>query len=226
MDLAHLSQTSPRTQFTSRVLEQREKSSEWPQFNGNPRAPEGSAPRADRRTVTNPNLTLSAPSEDIASKILGGAVSASSTPLIQQQSQGPSHAHNQGPSSRRGSPHSLLDSLSATTRSVPATPLGISGTTSHMLKTPGTPHTPDMQVMNGRIATPNSQQLGENSVNATDLQASLSRLPAGYDNTSLTFNSIQSTGRDDVRSFLILQRCLFTYIQSVRCHLWHQQWSG
>lgn len=124
----------------------------------------------------------------------------STSPLIAQQSQGPMHAHNPGPASRRGSPHSLLDNLSATTRSVPATPLGISGHAPHLLKTPGTPHTPDMQALNGRIATPNSHQVPENSVNATDLQASLSRLPAGpYDNGSLTFNSIQSPGRDDVR---------------------------
>jgi len=124
----------------------------------------------------------------------------SASPLIPQQSQGPTHAHNPGPASRRGSPHSLLDSLSATTRSVPATPLGIPGNAPHLLKTPGTPHTPDIQALNGRIATPNSHQIPENSVNATDLQASLSRLPTGpYDNGSLTFNSIQSPGRDDVR---------------------------
>jgi len=125
----------------------------------------------------------------------------SASPLIPQQSQGPTHAHNAGPASRRGSPHSLLDSLSATTRSVPATPLGIPANAPHLLKTPGTPHTPDTQALSGRIATPNSHQIPENSLNATDLQASLSRLPTGpYDNGSLTFNSIQSTGRDDVRS--------------------------
>ncbi|KDR85232.1 hypothetical protein GALMADRAFT_233963 [Galerina marginata CBS 339.88] len=187
LDLAHLSQTSPRTHFANRAPDSREKSSEWPQFPGNPRGPEGSAPRTDRRTVTNPNLTLSAPSDDI----LGGSVSASATPLLPQQSQG----SNQ-PTSRRGSPHSLLDSLSATTRSVPATPLGIPSSTAHLLKTPGTPQ--DIQALNGRISTPNSHQLSDSSVNAIDLQASLSRLPAGpYDNSSLTFTSIQSTGRDD-----------------------------
>jgi len=198
LDLAHISQTSPRTHFATRALDSREKSSEWPQFTGNPRGPEGSAPRTDRRTVTNPNLTLSAPADDINTKILGGSAS----PL---QSQGPTHSHNPGPTSRRGSPHSLLDSLSATTRSVPATPLGIPGNAPHLLKTPGTPHTPDIQALNGRISTPNSQQIPENSVNATDLQASLSRLPAGpYDNGSLTFNSIQSNGRDDVYFIFVL----------------------
>jgi len=123
-------------------------------------------------------------------KILGGSGSASGTPLIPQ-----------GPS-RRGSPHSHMDSLSATARSVPATPLGISGSATHLLKTPGTPHTPDVQVLNGRIATPNSHLIGDNSLSASELQASLSRVPtSGYDNGSLTFNSI-SGSRDDVCSII------------------------
>lgn len=173
-------------------------SSEWPQFTGNPRGPE-SAPRSDRRTVTNPNLTLSGPSDDISSKIVGNV---SATPLVTQTSQGSTNSHSQAPTSRRGSPHSLLENLSAT-RSVPATPMGLSSNGSHLLKTPGTPHTPDIQMMNGRIATPSSHQLADSSVNAGDLQASLSRLPAGpYDTGSLTFNSIQPTGREDVSNFL------------------------
>ncbi|PPQ67410.1 hypothetical protein CVT25_005989 [Psilocybe cyanescens] len=192
LDLAHISQTSPRTHY-ARALDTREKSSEWPQFTGNPRGPENVVNRSDRR-ATNPNLILSAPSDE---KVLGGVVSASSTPLISQQSQGSAHAHNQGPTSRRGSPHSLLDSLSATTRSVPATPLGMpTPAGSHLLKTPGTPHNQD--VLNGRISTPNPHSLNDSSVNAIDLQASLSRLPTGpYDSGSLTFNSIQSGGRDE-----------------------------
>lgn len=170
-------------------------SSEWPQFTGNPRGPD-SAPRSDRRTVTNPNLTLSGPSDDISSKIVGSMVSA--TPLIPQTSQGSTHSHNQAPISRRGSPHNLLENLS-TTRSVPATPMGLSNNGSHLLKTPGTPHTPEIQMMNGRIATPSSHQLTDSSVNAGDLQASLSRLPTSpYDTASLTFNSIQPAGREDV----------------------------
>lgn len=182
-------------------MDQREKSSEWPQFNGNPRGPEGSAVRADRR-ATNPNLTLSAPSDDIASKILGGSVSTSGTPLLSGSSQGSAHLA-QGPTSRRGSPHSLLESIS--TRSVPATPLGIPTNGGHLLKTPGTPHTPDVQVLGGRIATPNPHQIADNSVSASDLQASLSRLPAGpYDNGSLNYNSIQSNVRDDVCISLFL----------------------
>jgi hypothetical protein len=166
-------------------------SSEWPQFTGNPRGPD-SVSRSDRRTVTNPNLTLSGPPED---KIIGGVGSA--TPLVQQTSQGSTLSHNQ-PSSRRGSPHSLLE----TTRSVPATPLGLSSNGSHLLKTPGTPHTPEIQIMNGLIATPNSHQLTDSSVNAGDLQASLSRLPTGPYDSSLTFNSIQPTGREDVCIFV------------------------
>ncbi|KAF8167867.1 pumilio-family RNA binding protein [Crassisporium funariophilum] len=198
LDLAHISQTSPRTHFASRAQDSREKSSEWPQFTGNPRGPDGSAARSDRRNVTNPNLTLSAPSDDISSKVIGGGMS---TPLVAQQSQGSAHSHSQAPTSRRGSPHSLLESLSATTRSVPATPLGMASNGAHLLKTPGTPHTPEIQVLNGRIATPNSIQITESSLSATDLQASLSRLPTGpYDGGSLTFNSIQSTGREDYDS--------------------------
>lgn len=186
-----MSQTSPRAHFTNRMLDSKEKSSEWPQFNGN-RMPEGSAPRADRRTVTNPNVTLSTPEDGI----LGGAVSASATPLLQQQSQGgPS---SQAPNSRRGSPHSLLDSLSPTTRSVPATPLGLPSNTAHLMKTPGTPQ--EVQVMNGRISAASSHQANDGSVNPIDLQPSLARLPpVSYEGGSLTFNSAQATGFDDVR---------------------------
>ena len=177
-------------------------SSEWPQFTGNPRGPD-SLPRSDRRSVTNPNLTLSGPPEEVSSKIIGGVVSA---PLVQQTSQGSTLSHNQ-PSSRRGSPHSLLE----TTRSVPATPLGLSSNGSHLLKTPGTPHTPEIQIMNGLIATPNSHQLTDSSVNAGDLQASLSRLPTGPYDSSLTFNSIQPTGREDV--------CIFSPVVYTECPL-------
>ncbi|CAA7271426.1 unnamed protein product [Cyclocybe aegerita] len=190
LDLAHIPQTSPRTHFANRILDTREKSSEWPQFASNPRGPEGAGARTERRTVTNPNLTLSGPHDDIASKILVGAGSASGTPLLPQ---GPA------PTSRRGSPHSLLDALGSATRSVPATPLGMPTTASHLLKTPGTPHTPDLQTLNGRIATPNL--ISDGSVSANDLQASLSRIPSGpYDNGSLTYNSVQSGARDDYDS--------------------------
>ncbi|KAJ7139546.1 ARM repeat-containing protein [Mycena epipterygia] len=195
LDLAHISQTSPRASFATRTLETRDKSSEWPQFAGSSRAPppDGVSLRSDRRTVTNPNLTLSAPSND-PSKL--NTVSASATPLVQQHPQLSGHTHAQVPTSRRSSPPSLLESLNATTRSVPATPLGISNSAVHILKSPGTPHTPDTQALNGRLTT-----VGESAVNANDLQASLSRLPAGqYDNGSLTFNSIQP-GLDDTLQY-------------------------
>ena len=90
LDLAHISQTSPRAHFTNRALE-KDKSSEWPQFNGN-RLPEGPVLRNDRRTVTNPNVTLSTPE----SNLLGSVASASSTPLLQQQP-----TTGQTPNSRR-----------------------------------------------------------------------------------------------------------------------------
>ncbi|PFH54706.1 hypothetical protein AMATHDRAFT_44516 [Amanita thiersii Skay4041] len=175
LDLAHISQTSPRAHFTGRTLDTRDKSSEWPQFTAAPRVPEGLVSRTDRRTVTNPNLTLSTPTEEKAPS----SVSANVSPLI---SQGP---HGQNSSSRRGSPHSLLDGLSATTRSVPATPLGLPTSAAHLLKTPGTPLTPDL---NGRISTPGAHPLNDG---VSDLQASLSRLPHNqFDAASLAFNSL------------------------------------
>ena len=80
LDLAHMSQTSPRSSFSGRAMDSREKSSEWPQFHANPRVPEGVAPRADRRTVTNPTLTLSATLDELsAANKLGGAVSSVTT---------------------------------------------------------------------------------------------------------------------------------------------------
>ncbi|KAF7319842.1 RNA-binding protein [Mycena kentingensis (nom. inval.)] len=172
LDLAHVSQTSPRTSFANRTLETRDKSSsEWPQYPGRPGP-------GDRRTVTNPNLAMSP--TDAAPGKLGLSTSASA--LGQQLGA-------QG-TSRRGSPPSLLDSLNAGTRSVPATPLGLSNPAVHILKSPGTPLTPETQALSGRLSS-----VGENAVNASDLQASLSRLPAGqYDN----YNGIQG-GLDDMQ---------------------------
>ncbi|KAJ7293868.1 ARM repeat-containing protein [Mycena rebaudengoi] len=175
LDLAHISQTSPRASFATRTLETRDKSSEWPQF-------AGSRPPADghnRRTVTNPNLTLSAPSNEASGGKLN-SVSASATPLVQQHPQLSGHGHAQVPTSRRGSPPSLLESLNATTRSVPATPLGIPNSAVHILKSPGTPLTSDTQALNGRL-TASAHQVGETGQ---------------YENGSLTFNSIQP-GLDD-----------------------------
>lgn len=175
LDLAPLAQTSSRK-------------GEWPQFEGGGR-PDSIAARGARRTATNPQLsTLS----DLSSgNKLGGTVSATNTPLLQQ-----------GLSSRRGSPlgHPALGDLSSMSsgmlaaRSVPGTPLGGVTTTAvtQLLKTPGTPLTPEG--LSGRMGLGN--QLGE--VSASDLQASLSRLPSGqYEGTPLTFNSIHGNGFDD-----------------------------
>lgn len=168
LDLAHTSQASARAHFPSRGLETRDKPSEWPQFTGVGRGPEGLLSRTDRRTVTNPNLTFSSPLEDKAP----GSLSVNVSPLIPQGPRG------QSPSSRRGSPHSLLDGLSTTTRSVPATPLGLPHSASHLFKNPGTPLSPDPQLLNGRISTPGAHSLNDN---ASDLGSSLSRLPNQFD---------------------------------------------
>lgn len=226
LDLAHLSQASSRTSFSGRAVDTREKSSEWPQFTGATRGPDGVTSRSDRRTVTNPNLTVSSASGDLSVMgKLGGSVSASSTPHIQQQPQGISpQAHLQGSSSRRSSPPVTLDGLSATTRSVPATPLGPSTAgVSHLIKRDGTPHTPDPQGLSGRITSQGSHTLADNAVSASDLQASLSRLPPGqYENGSLTFSSIQA-GLDDslqVRFFLMVNRKLFVRLNSFSAAVW------
>ena len=173
LDLAQL------TRAPSQLGDSRESPSQWPQY---ARTPDGTS-RSERRTVTNPNLTVSAPSDDTAPKLLGGTGSTSGTPLI-------SH----GPSSRRGSPHSLL----STTRSVPATPLGLSP---NMLKTPGTPITSEVQTFNGRTRTPtpNSQLVADNMMGNIELQGALSRLPHGsYDNGNVPYTSVQTANRDDV----------------------------
>lgn len=178
LDLAHVSQTSPRTQFANRLVDSREQSSEWPQFTGVPRGPDA-MPRSERRNVTNPNLTLSGPTDEVPKSTAG------ISPIIQQLSQGHSL-------SRRNSPPNLLENLNANTRSVPGTPLGLPTSAAHLLKTPGTPLTSDLGGLNGRIGTPNSQLNDE-------IQASLSRMPStGPDSNSLVYNTIAG-GRDDVR---------------------------
>lgn len=201
-----MSQLSPRNSFSGRTADNREKSSEWPQFNANPRVPDGIPSRTERRTVTNPTLTLSSTLDELSNaNKLGGTVSASATPHTAQHPQGMAHPVSaQTAGSRRGSPPVTLDSLSAATRSVPATPLGgINGAAAHLIKTPGT-HTPDTQGFGSRINSQGPLQAHENAVNAGDLQASLSRLPSGqYENGSLTFNSIQS-GHDESMQVIIL----------------------
>ncbi|KAF8557392.1 ARM repeat-containing protein [Imleria badia] len=180
LDLAHRPQTSPRNSFAARG----EKPSEWPQFVGNPRGPDGLSSRAERRTVTNPTLTLTS-SMDLNGKLVG-AVTGTSTPHVGQYSQmtlGSAGA----PSSRRGSPSGALDSLSTATRSVPATPLSIAnGSSHHLLPTPGTPLTPDGQNLSGRLSAQGHQHLDDSA--KSEIQSSLSRLPSGqFSDSGLSF---------------------------------------
>ncbi|KAH9060790.1 ARM repeat-containing protein [Lactarius vividus] len=177
LDLAALSQAPSRTSLISRVGDA-PKPSEWPQFSESPR-PDPFA-RDGRRVSTNPILSIS----DLSGNKLGGTVSASATPHL------PSHgqvltAHIQPPGSRRGSPLGLPDSMSITTRSVPATPLaGISNTMpTHLTKTPGTPISPEAQNLGARLTPQGSHQLGDSPL-SSDLQSSISRLSghSQYDN--------------------------------------------
>jgi hypothetical protein len=220
-----MSQAAPRTSFSGRTSDSREKSSEWPQFPGTPRAPDGLASRNDRRNVTTPNPTISAPGGDISTPSkLGTTVSASSTPLGQQHHQGISpQSHVQLPSSRRSSPLGTRDGLNATTRSVPATPLGLPGSAPHLLKRDGTPHIPGTDSISGRLTSQGSHTLGDSAVNAGDLQASLSRLPSGqYENGSLTFTSVQSGVEDplQVSPRLTLCRTLDAELKYSRSTVW------
>ncbi|OSX67883.1 hypothetical protein POSPLADRAFT_1043068 [Postia placenta MAD-698-R-SB12] len=168
LDLAPLSQ-APRTSFVG-------------QYNGNGRVPEGYG-RGDRRTVTNPTMSLSPATADMSVK---GSMSGSATPLLQQVSQG----LTPGLSSRRGSPLSLGDGFGSLpiARSVPATPLpGMPSSASHLSKAPGTPLTGDAPGgVNGILTRQNSPQ--------TELNPSLSRMSSSgpYEGAPLTFNTIQS----------------------------------
>ncbi|OCH92683.1 ARM repeat-containing protein [Obba rivulosa] len=152
-----------------------QKPSEWPQFNGNARIPEGLSARSERRNVTNPPMRLSpALGSDLApGGGIAGTVSGSNTPLLSQMP--PSISG--GLSSRRGSPLSHTDGLSITTaRSVPATPLpNVPGSGGPLAKAPGTPLSADLQNINGILnaqAAAMSRQLSEDS----DLNPSLSRM--------------------------------------------------
>ncbi len=170
-----------------------QKPSEWPQFNGSGRVPD-SLNRIDRRNVTNPSMGLSPNLGDLTGSKTNGSVSGTTTPLLQQVSQG----LTQGLASRRGSPLSLGDTLSSITsaRSVPATPLpGMPGSAGSLAKAPGTPLSGDPHNINGILNAQISRQLSEDS----ELNPSLSRMPSGQfgDNSPLSFNSIQS-GIDEV----------------------------
>jgi hypothetical protein len=175
LDLAALSQTQSRGAFASR-----DKSSEWPQFNGNPRGPDRAASRNDRRVVTNPTIALS------IGDLPKGTVSGHSTPLVQQLPQG----MVQGLASRRGSPLALPDGLGSitTARSVPNTPLPGAGPNGILNKGLGTPLSAESTI-NGLLTAQGSSPV--------ELHPSISRMPSSqYESGSLGYNSMQS-GMDD-----------------------------
>ncbi|KAA1468407.1 ARM repeat-containing protein [Dentipellis sp. KUC8613] len=190
---SQFNKTPPRNSFSTRAVDS--KASEWPQFTGSSR-PEALAARSDRRTVTNPALSIAAGLNDMSNGKLAGSVSASATPQLPQHPQGLSPL-SQAPGSRRGSPPGLSDGLSITTRSVPATPLaGISNAAAgHLIKTPGTPLSPDVQ---SRL-TSQGHQLGDSPLNGDGLQGSLSRLPSGQYDNNLGYNSMQSSLDDSLQ---------------------------
>ncbi|OAX43650.1 ARM repeat-containing protein [Rhizopogon vinicolor AM-OR11-026] len=178
LDLAHRSQTSPRNSFSARG----DKHSEWPQFSNNPRVPDGLSSRNDRRTVTNPTLTLTSSPVALSTTRGGGA----STPHAGQHSQA-SLGSGQAPVSRRGSPSAM-----SATRSVPATPLTMAnGGSGHLLQTPGTPLTPDSQALSGRLSSQGSYSLVEDSGKG-EIQPSLSRMSSGqFDNGSIGYDQYE-----------------------------------
>lgn len=183
LDLAPLSQTSPRASFVSRGLENGAKSSEWPQFAGVSRM-------GDRRHVTNPAIGSSLGK-------MGGSASASVTPFLAQQSPN---------SSRRSSPPGLPESLSTASgvsaaRSVPATPHGtIPGMRQEILsKAPGSALNPATSgaSMGGQFLTP---KIDDAAVSASDLSATLQRLNNNNNYESpLTFNSIHQGMEDQAQ---------------------------
>ncbi|KAF9234965.1 ARM repeat-containing protein [Melanogaster broomeanus] len=183
--------TSPRNSFAGRG----EKPSEWPQFSGNPRAPDALNSRNERRNVTNPTLTLTSSPTELSAK-LPNTATGTSTPHIGRHPEMGLSSGSVAPSSRRGSPSVALDGFSATTRSVPATPLSVvNGGSNHMLHAPGTPRTPDSQSLSGRLSSQGSHQESNNS----DIQPSLSRLSSGqFDGAGLSFESHQQYGVDSV----------------------------
>ena len=133
----------------ARAQESREKSSEWPQFTGATRGPDGVTSRNDRRTVTTPQIGAlhSAGLGDLQSK-LGGTISASGTPHLQSHTPGVS---------RRSSP---LGGGAGNLRP------------DLLIKTPGTPQSSsDVQSLSSRLA---AQGLGSESTATSDIAASLS----------------------------------------------------
>ena len=186
-----MSQASPRGSFSGHAGD---KSSEWPQFNANPRVPEGLA--LQNRNITNPTLTLLSTLDELSAvNKLIRTVSASGTTYASQHPQVLVHPSSANvPGSPRGS-SPTLDSFAAATRSLPATPFGnLNGTPSHLTKTPGpgTPHTPDTHGFGSCVNSQGPLQGTDSPVNAGDLQASLLRIHSGqYENGSSPFNNMQ-----------------------------------
>jgi hypothetical protein len=157
------------------ALDLAQKNTDWP-YDGI-RAPSDLASRVTRRSATNPGLG------SMADKMMS---SANNTPLLQQ-----------GIGSRRGSPLPMADSMQsmiASARSVPGTPLGGGpGTVAqHLLKSGAATPLLGEHTQSNRM----SAHITQDALNTSELQASLARL-GQYDGAPLTFNSIQA-GADDV----------------------------
>lgn len=194
------------------------KSSEWPQFSGPPRGPDitvtGQRPE-QRRNVTNPSNHLGVLGPAYEPKLPVTTVSASATPSIVQ--------HHTPNDSRRSSPPSMSDGLStlssmATARSVPATPLGVTGVRSDiptMGKSPGTPGAGSG--VGAGIGPGNYAQHpaghhggigeGQGGVSASDLSATLSRLGNGQYENPVSFGSIQQNADESLQVCCCLFLC-------------------
>ncbi|CAL1696764.1 unnamed protein product [Somion occarium] len=178
LDLAPLSQTPSRSSLVGRTVDNREKTSEWPQFTGN-RRPDG---RNERRNVTNPTLGVSALNE--LSPKGSGTASGTATPHIQHMPQG----MMQGLSSRRGSPLGMTEDIITTARSVPATPLPGGPGSTPLLKAPTTPQSAEAQNLQALLNAQSGRNLNESPV--SELRPSLTRMPsAQFDAGTLAFNA-------------------------------------
>jgi hypothetical protein len=182
-----LSQIQPRGSYNGRGLDVREKSSEWPQFNGSPRS-DAINGRGERRNPTNPSIPISSGFGDLAPPRVASSVSGRATPLVNTVPQG----LVQSISSRRGSPLGLSDPLSITTaRSVPTTPLPGAGPPNGLSKNLGTPLSAESQTLTGLLSAQNSSPV--------ELHPSLSRMSsAQYESGGLGYTSISNGGIDDV----------------------------
>lgn len=161
-------------------MDNREKTSEWPQFTGN-RRPDGLNSRNERRNVTNPNLGVSGLG-DLSPKGTGN-MSGAATPHVQHSSQG----MMQGLSSRRGSPLGLNEEIITTARSVPATPLPGGPGSTPIIKAPTTPQSAENQSLQALLNV-QGRNLNESPVN--ELRPSLTRMSSSqFDAGAMAFNA-------------------------------------